>query len=140
MNHAASDGVSVSASTSDVSSDTTIVSASARKNTPVMPDKNASGMNTTTGVSVEPISGVKISPMASWIPASRGRPAAIFTHIASTTMIALSISSPMDAAMPPSVIMLKLMPASFMAMSVIRTVIGIVTMAVHTLPQFFRKK
>ena len=57
MNHAASDGVSVSARTSDVSSDTTIVNASARKNTPAMPDKNASGMNTTTGVSVEPISG-----------------------------------------------------------------------------------
>ena len=57
MNHAASDGVSVSARTSDASSDTTIVSASARKNTPVMPDKNASGMNTTTGVSVEPTSG-----------------------------------------------------------------------------------
>ena len=59
MNHAASDGVSVSARTSDASSDTTIVNASARKNTPAMPVKNASGMNTTTGVSVEPMSGVK---------------------------------------------------------------------------------
>jgi hypothetical protein len=78
--------------------------------------------------------------MASWIPASRGRPAAIFTHIASTTMMALSITSPMDAAMPPSVIMLKLMCASFMATNVISTVMGMVTMAVHTLPQFFRKK
>ena len=54
--------------------------------------------------------------------------------------MALSITSPMDAAMPPSVIMLKLMLASFMATSVIKTVIGMVTMAVHTLPQFFRKK
>ena len=65
MNHAASDGVSVSANTNDVSSDTTIVSARARKNTPTMPDKNARGMKTTTGVSVEAISGFKISLMAS---------------------------------------------------------------------------
>ena len=34
INHAASDGVSVSARTNDVSSETTIVNASARKNTP----------------------------------------------------------------------------------------------------------
>ena len=64
MNQAANDGVSVTASTSEVSSDTTIVSARARKKTPVIPSRNASGMNTTTGVSVEPTSGRKISPMA----------------------------------------------------------------------------
>ena len=46
----------------------------------------------------------------------------------------------MDAAMPPSVIMLKLIFASFIATSVSSTVIGIVTTAVQTLPQFFKKK
>ena len=50
MIHDASDGVSDTASTSDVSSDTVIVIASARKKTPGTPSRNASGMNTTTGV------------------------------------------------------------------------------------------
>ena len=50
-------GVSVTAISSDVSSATTIVRARARKNTPGTPVRYASGMKTTTGVSVLPISG-----------------------------------------------------------------------------------
>ena len=74
------------------------------------------------------------------MPSSRGRPAAILANMASTTTMASSITRPMAAAMPPSVIMLKLMSTSFIATSVISTVMGIATMAVSTLPQFFRKK
>ena len=140
MSHAARDGVRVTASTSEVSSDTTIVNANARKNTPATPVRNASGRNTTTGVNVEPISAYRISPMASWMPCKRGPPEATRTHIASTTMMALSMINPIAAAMPPNVIMLKLMLASFIATIVISTETGMVTMAVQTLPQFFRKK
>ena len=73
-------------------------------------------------------------------PPASGRPEAIFTHIASTTTIASSITNPIDAAMPPSVIMLKLTPASFMVTSVINTVIGIVMIAVQTLPQSLQEE
>ena len=55
--------MNVSASTSDVSSATAIVSASDRKKTPVMPVSSASGRKTTTGVIVEPMIGPVISLM-----------------------------------------------------------------------------
>ena len=62
------------ASTSEVSSATTMVSARARKNTPVIPSRKASGMNTTTGVRVEPTNGRRSSPMPVWTASRRGRP------------------------------------------------------------------
>ncbi len=46
----------------------------------------------------------------------------------------------MAAAMPPSVIRLKLRPASRIATSVISTVTGMTTMAVSVVPQFFRNR
>ena len=48
-------GVQVTASASDVSSETLMVTASARKKTPVTPVITISGMKTTTGVMVEPM-------------------------------------------------------------------------------------
>jgi hypothetical protein len=47
------------------------------KNMPTMPSRNASGMNTTTGVSVEPSSAEKISSMPAGTASSRPTPAAI---------------------------------------------------------------
>ena len=64
-------GVQVSARASEVSSETVIVTASARKNTPVTPVMAISGMKTTTGVMVEPISGTVISFSALWMASSR---------------------------------------------------------------------
>src|ERR1700719_667244 len=57
-------GVQVSASKSDVISDTVIVTASARKKLPVTPVTAISGTNTTIGVIVEKTSGVVISDSA----------------------------------------------------------------------------
>ena len=51
----------MSASTSEVSSAAVMVMASARKKLPVTPLTETSGRKTTTGVMVEPISGVVIS-------------------------------------------------------------------------------
>src|SRR5712664_59297 len=50
-------GVHVSAKNSDVSRDTVMVTASARKKVPVTPVVEMSGRNTTMGVIVEPIRG-----------------------------------------------------------------------------------
>ena len=47
-----------------MNNDTDIVTASARKNVPVTPAMEISGKNTTTGVIVEPINGLVISPNA----------------------------------------------------------------------------
>ena len=76
INQAASDGVRVTASTSEVSSETTIVSASARKKTPVIPLRNANGMNTTTGVSVEATNGRKMSARPVTTASAWDRPSA----------------------------------------------------------------
>ena len=54
-NTRASTGVKNKASSSDANSAATMVRASDRKNTAVIPPKNTSGANTTMGVSVEPI-------------------------------------------------------------------------------------
>ena len=68
-------GVKLSASSSDVSSAAVIVIASARKKLPVTPVTAISGRNTTTGVMVEPISGVVISCSAVRTASTRVCPA-----------------------------------------------------------------
>ncbi len=138
VSHAASDGVSVTASTSEVSSETTIVSASARKNTPVMPRRNASGMNTTTGVSVDPTSGRKISPMPATTASARLTPRVRRVWIASTTTMASSITRPIAAAIPPSVIRLNVRPVSFIDTSVMSTVTGMTVVATSVVSQLLR--
>ncbi len=122
-------GVSVTAISRLLSRATTIVSASARKNTPGTPVRYASGRNTTTGVSVLPTSGRPTSRMASRAAVIRSRPAQSLAYIASTTTIASSITRPIDAAMPPSVIRLKLMPRAYIPASVLSTVTGIASAA-----------
>ena len=129
----------VTAIASDVNSATTIVNASERKNTPAMPDSSASGRNTTTGVSVEPVSGVRISAMPSRTASKRPLPRRTCVWIASTTTIASSITSPIAAATPPSVIRLKLSLAAASATSVARTVTGITSTAVTVVRQLLRK-
>ncbi len=138
MIQAASDGVSVIASTRDISSDTVIVIARARKKTPGTPSKNASGMKTTTGVRVDPVSGRKISPTAVWTALRRSMPVAIFVWIASTTTIASSMTRPMALAMPPRVIRLKVMLSMRIASSVTRTVTGMTTIATRVEPRSLR--
>ena len=59
--HKARPGVQVTASSREVSSETVMVIASARKKLPVTPVTTTSGRNTTTGVIVEKTSGREIS-------------------------------------------------------------------------------
>ena len=54
-------GVQVSASSSEVKSETVMVTASARKKVPVTPVMEMSGRKTTIGVIVEPMRGTVIS-------------------------------------------------------------------------------
>ena len=61
----ASSGISVSASTSEISTAAESVSDSARKNCPTTPDSRPSGANTTTVVSVELTTGAISSAIAS---------------------------------------------------------------------------
>ena len=78
--------------------------------------RNVSGIKTTTGVSVEPTSGMEdISPTPSLNSlGSLDKTRGYLSHdMDSTTTIASSITSPIAAAIPPRVIMLKLSPAQF---------------------------
>ena len=99
-----------------------------------MPSMNASGTNTTTGVSVEPTSGPVISFADRPIAATGESPAAAWVAMLSTTTIASSITSPTAAAIPPSVIRLKLVPSSFIATSAARIVTGMTTTATAAVP------
>src|ERR1019366_7349100 len=75
-----------------------------------LPLVSVSGKNTTTGVIVEPMSGVVISFSALRTASDRFSPASRCITMFSTTTMASSITSPMAAARPPSVIRLKLWP------------------------------
>ena len=68
-------GVHVRARASDVSSDTVMVTARARKKTPVTPVITMRGMKTTMGVMVDPIRGTVISFKALRIASRRVCPA-----------------------------------------------------------------
>ena len=87
--------------------DAAIVTASALKNPPVTPLRNARGVNTTIVAIEEPTSGRTISPAASrtLIVASLRRR----VMCSSMTTISSTIS-PTAAAMPPSVMILRLSP------------------------------
>jgi capsular polysaccharide biosynthesis protein len=63
-----------------------------------------------------------------------------FSAMASTPTMVSSMIKPMAAAMPPSVIRLKLMPKANITMMAASTQIGMTRMAVNTLPQFLRKR
>ena len=58
----------------------------------------------------------------------------------STTTMASSITRPIAAAMPPSVIRLNVRPASFIATSVRSTVTGMTAIATSVVRQRLRKK
>ena len=132
-------GVQVSASASDASSATDMVTARARKNVPVTPAIETSGRKTTIGVMVEPISGMVISSSALWIACSRVCPASRCSTMFSTTTMAVSITKPTAAARPPSVIRLKLSPINLSAIKVSAMVAGIISPATMEVPQSRRK-
>ncbi len=106
------------ASAKEVSSETLMAMARARKNVPVTPVMEIKGRNTTIGVSVEPISGTVSSLRALLVASSGPSPPSRCRTMFSTTTMASSITNPPAAASPPSVIMLKLWPSTFMAMKV----------------------
>ncbi len=132
-------GVQVSASASEASSETDMVTARARKNVPVTPVMEISGRKTTIGVMVEPIRGMVISPRALWIACSRVWPASRCSTMFSTTTIASSMTKPTAAASPPSVIRLKLSPINLRAINVTAMVTGITRPATMEVPQSRRK-
>ncbi len=113
--------------------------ARARKNTAVMPPRKIRGTKTMMGLRVEPMR----AGVSSWIAlraASRGVwPIDRCTAMFSTMTIASSITTPTEAAMPPRVMMLKLMLKSFMKTMATRVEIGITSAATTVVRQLFRK-
>ncbi len=90
-----------------------MVSASTRKNAPATPPSQANGRKI---ASVQPLEA-SIPGRISASPTASGTPVRCARY--STTTIASSATSPMDAAMPPRVIMSSPCPASRSTMSVI---------------------
>ena len=91
-------GVQLSAKASDVASETVMVTARARKNTPYTPVITISGTNTTIGVTVDPSSGMVISLRALRMAFSRDCPRSRWSTMFSTTTMASSMTSPTAAA------------------------------------------
>ena len=113
--------------------------ARARKNTAVIPPRKTRGTKTTMGVRVDPISaGVSswIALLAAW---AGDCPMERWTVIFSTMTIASSITTPIDAASPPSVIKLKLMLKSFIKTMAISVAIGMTREVTTVVRQFLRK-
>ena len=117
--------MNVIATSREISREETIVRARARKKTPATPSRKAKGMKTTTGVSVLPTRAGPTSCVTDRMAWDGDWPASSFAWMASTTTIASSITMPMAAAIPPSVIRLKLMWKMRITTSVTSTVTGI---------------
>ena len=90
-----------------------MVTASARKKLPVTPVTAISGRKTTTGVMVEKTSGRVTSASALRTACTRVSPESRCSTMFSTTTMASSMTRPIAAASPPSVIRLKLWPMIF---------------------------
>ena len=116
-----------------------MVIASARKNTAVMPPRKTSGTKTMIGVSVEPISAGVSSRIAFRLASRPSWPIAMWTLIFSTITMASSITTPIHAASPPSVIRLKLMWNSRMNTMAESTAMGITIAATAVVRQLLRK-
>ncbi len=134
-------GVKVRASSSEVSSATVMVMASARKKLPVTPVTAMSGRKTTTGVMVEPMSGTRdlVQRLAHGVDARLRRRRDGATMFSTTTM-ASSMTRPMAAARPPSVIRLKLWPMIQRKRTVTATVTGMTRPAISEERQSRRKR
>ena len=117
-----------------------MVMASARKKLPVTPVTEMSGRKTTTGVMVEPISGMVISLSALRTASARGSPLSRCMTMFSTTTMASSMTRPMAAARPPSVIRLKLCPIAQSTRIVTATVTGMTRPAISDEVQSRRKR
>ena len=128
-----------SARNSEASSAVTSVIASARKNTAAMPPRKISGTKTTMGVSVEPIKAGVSSRTALLAASRRDCPSERCTLMFSTITMASSITTPIDAARPPSVIRLKLMWNSFMNTTAASSAAGMTSAATTVVRHFFRK-
>ena len=104
-----------------------MVSDSALKNAPVTPDRNASGRKITTVAALEPVSG-RVNSHAAAAMRSCNSPAPSSgcsrRMMCSSITITSSMIKPTAAAMPPSVIMLKLMPSTDSSSTVIASTAG----------------
>ncbi len=107
----ASIGISVIATTSEISIANVTVSAWSRNNWPATPCTNTSGKNTATVVSVDAITAIETS-RAPFIAASTMlMPCSRMRAMFSSTTIESSTTMPVASARPPSDITLRLTPA-----------------------------
>jgi hypothetical protein len=111
MNRCDSNGMKDRDSTRETSRLTAMVRERDLKKAPVTPVRKTSGAKTTIVLSEDPRIGGKISVTETWTASD----AAVFLRarwrmMFSTTTMASSMMSPMAAAIPPRVMMLKLRP------------------------------
>ena len=100
------------------------VIASAEKNRPTSPERNARGVRTATVVIVVPTTGPVISCSA-WVTASWGvSPDSSRSAIASTTTMASSMTRPMATAIPPRDIRFSVSPDRSIARKVAINAVG----------------
>ncbi len=132
----ASSGTASQVMRNEITSAEAMVSDSALKKAPVTPERKASGTKMITVEAEEPASGGMNSSAAAitrpwW---SRGAPRSRRTMCSIITM-ASSMISPTAAAMPPRVMMLKLMPSTLSNTTVEASTAGTTMMA---MPVIFR--
>ncbi|MCY1175940.1 hypothetical protein D9M73_161980 [compost metagenome] len=127
----------------EIASAAAIVSDSALEKAPVTPVRKDKGTNTISVARLEPVSGARNSRAAGMTAASpRGVPSAPVAParraICSTITMTSSISRPTAAAMPPSVMMLKLMPSTLSTSTVAASVAGTTIAAISVTRQLRR--
>ncbi len=107
---------------------------SALENAPVTPLRKPSGRNTISVARLDPVSGCMNSRAAgstACCPATPSGPSAPARRAMCSTMtITSSISRPTAAAMPPNVMMLKLIPSRLSSSTEVASVAGTTRMAI----------
>ena len=115
---AASASDSVNATMPEITTETAIVTANCLYNCPVIPDRNATGINTASSTSTIAMTGPVTSSIACLAASFGGRPnSVILRSTFSITTIASSTTIPMASTMPNSVSMLIEKPNASMPMN-----------------------
>ena len=104
---AQSTGTSVTATTSDISSEKTTTTDSCLNMMLEMPDRKNSGMNTAMWVRIEATIADQTSSLPSMAAVSRSFPFSMWRKVFSSTTIEASTTMPMPRARPPKVIVLS---------------------------------
>ena len=137
----ASNGTAIHETKNETTSPEAIVTASALKNAPATPERKASGTKITIVEADDPASGrVNSAAARSTRPSYGPSPRRSRRITCSTITIASSMISPTAAAMPPRVMMLKLMSIARSSSTVEASTTGTVSAAITVTRRFRRNR